>query len=633
MATENTLRTRQNMEVLDVWKNLHSQVNALTKKQIAVFPDTLKPKTQRDLEVEVNVDKTIESLNSLLEARLASLEFVLRNDQQLKGTIAVRPSVRVVVEPEVKADDEVPPLRPYAELSVAERRQAEREMRQRERLREQREARLVAEAEQRGRREAEQKSAQVSGEIQKGVKEIPFQSAYQEVINTGSVVSLWNNIVRFYQKQGLSRQSQEMVKVKVQDLIPNLEAIIYGLGEAIDVLFSNNTFNSSLGMKILEMMRPLSIYKLVKQQVDTSSFELISVSAMDTSFKNLFTELSQDRRELLAEVSKRGESGSRLATRPIRIIPEFSTKNFQERLKALMEEMGVKSLPQDIVQNLRKMNQTDFERYADQAIREVKSQHKPRLTSQESYLVRKAEELTFEIEAGRYQRDVTIPQDIERLAERAEALALPVEDAKYEAQKVDIPEGGIHPEDLNVDDFKDENGDVDLSRWGFAVAQWEAEEEEANRLDKEREDAIHHNQMIDDSQINDEVERRRLYDDIEREIRELQESVPHLDAMIEQMVEELEDIEVNSPLRKAEWADSVFEALREFLSRSGRQQKTKGKGKPVDSRGLAGLGRHYGADESESESEGSESESEEEDPLEFDDKRNEMYYSRPARRR
>jgi hypothetical protein len=54
------------------------------------------------------------------------------------------------------------------------------------------------------------------------------------------------------------------------------------------------------------------------------------------------------------------------------------------------------------------------------------------------------------------------------------------------------------------------------------------------------------------------------------------------------------------------------------------------KGKNMDTRGLATLRANYGAEKSESESEKSESEeSESEEEMDFDDTRNEHYYTKP----
>jgi hypothetical protein len=74
-----TLRDRQNMEILSVWKNINRQVVGRENKQIAVFPQSILPKQQRDLDVEVGTDKTIEQLSKVFEQKLAALEFYAQN--------------------------------------------------------------------------------------------------------------------------------------------------------------------------------------------------------------------------------------------------------------------------------------------------------------------------------------------------------------------------------------------------------------------------------------------------------------------------------------------------------------------------------------------------------------------------
>jgi hypothetical protein len=233
MTSTETLRAKQNMEILDVFKNLNSQVNAITRRQIAVFPDTMKPKTQRDLEVEVNVDKSIESINRLLETKLSSLEFIIQTqDFQLD---------------------------PFHENELEDPR----------------------------------------------IRKSASQTQFTTLNNTGDIIPLWNGVVRYYQQVGLSKQSQEMVKVKVQDLDANLEATLYGLTQLIDALFANRSFTDQLGLRLLELLRTKSVYQLISRQVDSSTFELVSVAVLDASFQNIFAELSQERRENLSKVSQR----------------------------------------------------------------------------------------------------------------------------------------------------------------------------------------------------------------------------------------------------------------------------------------------------------------------------------------
>ena len=309
----NSLRQKQNMEILDVFKDIHSQVNGLTRRQVQAFPETLKPKTQRDLTAEVTVDKAIESFNKTMETKLGALEFVVQNFERGVG---------------------------IRDLSRAEN------------------------------------------------KNVLIQS-FQQTNNTGDLIPLWNGIVRSFKEIGLSRESQNIIRVKIQELAPNLEAMIYGLTQTIDYLFqqpftetrgarggvptpakkkkeaelapaegkddapalpvappvmaraesttTTERFKSENALVILDYLRTLSLYKLIKQQVDSGNLELISVELMNSSYKDVFNTLSTERMDILKEVAPRGILGQS----SIRNIPEF-VGDYKERLDALGEELGIK---------------------------------------------------------------------------------------------------------------------------------------------------------------------------------------------------------------------------------------------------------------------------------------------------
>ena len=625
-STQNTLRAKQNMEVLDVFKNLNSQVNAITKRQIAVFPDTLKPKTQRDLEVEVNVDKSVESLNNLLETRLVSLEFVLKNDAQLTD-IASRPS-RILIEdddfPEVGDEKVAPPIPArieYAGLNKAEREQAERHNREVDRLEKAREA--VREAETKASIAEAERRGEATGrkEQQAGLKLVPFQRAYDEIITTGSVVSLWNNIVRFYQKAGLSRQSQEMVKVKVQDLVPNLEAILYGLGEAVDVLFSSNKYNNKVGVKVLELLRTQSIYQIIKTQVDTSAFDLISVSSMETAFKNIFASLSQDRRELLDEVASRGE----VSVKPIRQIPEFRSDNFNQRIKALADEMGIdiSAIPAPLLQRLRGMNEKDFEASADEALRTIKSKQDV-FSDYEGRVLSVVQHLQVQVSELKRRNDVEIPLEIARLQENIALLDgdYKVADVGDMEERVEVPALPPIPDRFDFD----EN---DAEGYDRAMGEWERIRREYDRANEINDQIENDNEMRDALTGFNVAQKEELKNDFLRRIKLLEDERDALALQIPVLEKQITSKMNAIKIKKGAKTRAIDTALQR-IANAYEVQLTKGKGKPIDSRGLAGLGSHYGTasdDESESDEES------DDEPMRFDDRRNDMYYSRPIRRK
>ena len=177
-----SLRAKQNMEILDVFKNIHSQVVGLQNKQVQQFPESLKAKTQRDLGAEVNVDKAVENINKTIEGKLGALEFVVQN-----------------INPE-----------------------------------------------NRGAEGAEELTTQANRNT--------FYNSLSQVNNTGDVIPLWNAIVRAYQDKGVNRETQQVIKVKVQELTPNLEAVVYGINQAIDTIFEKKIVKASFAGTILELL-------------------------------------------------------------------------------------------------------------------------------------------------------------------------------------------------------------------------------------------------------------------------------------------------------------------------------------------------------------------------------------------
>jgi len=642
MSSAETIRAKQNMEVLDVWKNLNSQVNAITKKQISVFPDTLKPKTERDVETEVNVDKSIEGLKTVVESRLASLEFVIKNDKQLGVQKMARPRVgRPVVVEEEEEPARIPEIRITKEMTKAEREEADRHntavaRQYREELQRYKERQAERESVLREQAKASSEEAERRG-LEKGISQaqsLPFQKAFQEVLNTGVIVSQWNTIVRYYTKPGLSKQSQEMIKVKVKDLEPNLEAILYGLDQVVEALFEFNRFTDLIGMKILEVLRSTSIYQIVKQQVDTSSFELISVAMMDTSFKNIFAGLSQQRRELLSEVSQRGEPNQK---RPLRIIPDFDTTSFQARMKELMEELGVRSLPDDLVARLKKMNRADFMKYADEAIREAKAiapAHPARSTAEGVRLINDYQAIVARVRVIYDDIHTNIPRDIRMLEAQNDYLR---SGGDGDEKMMELPPAGVFPALPYILDYTDADGDVS-NEWSFVITEYNDAYDKALRMDEERSRAEEHNRIVEEARIADETRREELIRRNEEEIQRLTEAeLPSAEQALEETTEQKNAIEEQVDAMNMSWALDAIDALKQ-LEDSFKKQRTMGKGKPkgadIDTRGLATMRHHYGAKERETSSDeesDEESDSDEEDVFDFDDRRNEMYYSKPKK--
>ena len=375
-----SIRAKQQMEILDVWKNINAQVTARTGKQIAVFPDTIAPKTQRDVGAEVNVDKAVEQLNKVIEQKLGALEYLI---QGINGAI-------------VKKDN-------------------------------------------------------------------TFDKATQESETTGDVVPLWNSIVRAYQQPALSRDSQSAISVKVQELTPNLSAVMYGLMSAIDSQFDlidQAEEQSSLydGGRILNLLRSYSVYKYIAKSVDTSTFMILTAPMLETEFKNAFEDLSQDRVQLLKQYAPDADA---ILRSTVRNIPDFPVNDFDARVKALEEEMGF-NLPADVLARMRRLNKPD----QLVALAEVKNSVVPRLREERQGF--DAQEKQIIAEAERLQEEYFVKtSDIEQVLQEIRILRNEVAELKSGEQEVNVEDRSVPvpqipnepemPEFLSFDSIDDYN--------------------------------------------------------------------------------------------------------------------------------------------------------------------------------
>jgi hypothetical protein len=577
--SRDSLRDKQNMEMLDVWKHLNSQVFGREKRQIAVFPESVKPKTQRDLGVEVNVDKSIDLIQKTLETKLGALEFLVQNLEQANAGVVA-----------------------FSGLTTAS-------------------------------------------------TALQTAQAFENITNTGDVLPLWNQIVRFYQTQGLSKQSQEMVKVKLQDLKGNLDAIQYGIKGAIDFIFQYKTtigaeggINAGQALKILELIRTLSVYKLIAQQTNAGSPELISTASLDSAYKNSFEMLSQNEIAILRRVAPRGS----VVTRSIRNIPDFDTADLSSRIKQIQEELGIRFSDADY-RRLRRLPRERLEMELDQLSRNTKGQRSAYSAEQKRDLA-SIEEKASQIRSFQLQVDMVAEtvQDLEEEIERLRRDPLDIAEYKQEEE----PEEKIEPTAPERAGYED--GDVGDALYEQAMIAYNEEHEQweqgmvermriiaQNRFNREEAEAESREQREELIAVKEQMllEASNAYDELRREIGEKSDEIDETEAKIardttanrDTMLATARVITANIPVRAMK--DTVEQYIEDHPRGMGVNRFGRGKpsGKPVDTRGLASMRLNYGKDEmSASDSDDSESESDsDEDPLDFDDRRNEHYYSRP----
>lgn len=549
----NSLRQKEQMEILNVWQHLHSQVAGLQKRQVRTFPETVRPKTQRDMNAEVGVDKSIESINRTLETKLGSLEYVIQLLERINSAVE------------------------YDSQSV---------------------------------------------------------QAIQTSVNTGDVVPLWNGIVRAYTQQGLSRDSQMIIKTKLLELRPDLEAMIYGLNECIEYLFSKPFVKTKkrvgapraeerdvpaadrAGVKvfihenvllILDFLRAVSLYKLIESQLD-GNVQLISVELMNSAYMNIFDSLSGERIQLLKEVAPRGEFGKS----SIRNIPaDFS--DARDRLDALGEELGIE-FPDEYYANLGRMSRSD----ANQLLNKIRQEAQPR----------KQDDLAaVEGLLGPIHQTMTKLQD-ERL--RLDLIVLARDQLQNEMRSLEdevkddpIPEiqEPMEPEMPSIGSSTTET----VREYYAKYEAWEKNFLEYKRIKQ-------HNEFINElKRARSAFERRQLQVEKQREAKELDvtyrdclDQIEKLENLLEKQIREYE---VNTRALADFDVGPTNEIIEEFVRHSGANIQFQftgevpdsvGRGKPID-RGIASLRANYGYDSSDSD------ESKHGDVFDFDDRRNDMY--------
>jgi hypothetical protein len=556
-----TIRDRQNIEMLDVWKNLNSQVFDRTKRQIAVFPQSVKPKTERDLTVEVNTDKSIEQLNKTFETKLGALEFLVQLLQRGKY-ITNEVGYRVKSEGIIKGED-------YA----------------------------------------------------------AFGQTFQATINTGDVIPLWNQIVRYFQQQGLSRDSQEIVKVKTQELKPNLDALTYGIKKAIDYIFENKGMGAGLALRVMELLRALSIYTMIMSQVDDGSLGLISNFELDTAYKNIFSSLSSQELDILKKSAPRGS----ILKTSIRNIPDFDTKDSAKRLQQIQDELGIK-LPEEYSRALRQLPLSELNKEIDRLYQEKGSLK---------------ETLKLSAKEKKYQFEMRkLDEDMSRLSRKL--LKIIPETTRIMKEIYDLRNpnlGNIEQEE--VPEKPDEPSfpvyDVNMPQDEFEkmMSEYEDEYQDFYILDSYRDDVIAGNEaarvragLKSDDEIEEEVARlRELEKEIEPESSKLHNEIQAIGDAKKRVREKYRGLNPSFRDSVTQSLDRLDDKRRTLLKsvenkiEGIEEEEVDGGGKNVDTRGLATLRSNYGKPQSESDSE-SEEESSESD-LDFDDSRNEHYYTKP----
>jgi hypothetical protein len=215
-----------------------------------------------------------------------------------------------------------------------------------------------------------------------------------------------------------------VIRIQLQALTPNLDAIIYGLQRAIQSIMKDIEENAeqvqqqeqgskSSTSAVLDFLRTYAVYQFIRKQVDkdnTSSVELLTVEALNAEFRNSFEMLSQNDITIIKE---RIPNANWLLSRGLANVPDFPVDDYEGRIKALEHEMGFKIQP-----TLRASLKTLPLHAQKEALVKLRNEVRPpgraELTQAEIQMIRQAELVA--------QQDRALTDELERMAQMTQLL-------------------------------------------------------------------------------------------------------------------------------------------------------------------------------------------------------------------
>jgi len=175
--------------------------------------------------------------------------------------------------------------------------------------------------------------------------------SYNNIISNGDFITSYNSLIRIYTTAGISRNSQEIIKVKFQEIKPNIDAIMYGIEELVQYLFESGKSDK----EIFQLIRSQAVYQVVKNQLyRSSSYKIIEQGDIAVSIKEVLAELSEVQREELRDISERDITERSLLKLP------FELGKDEERIKQLEAEMGFR-LPEQQRSELSELGRSEKE--------------------------------------------------------------------------------------------------------------------------------------------------------------------------------------------------------------------------------------------------------------------------------
>jgi hypothetical protein len=181
--------------------------------------------------------------------------------------------------------------------------------------------------------------------ISRTTKSDPFaQSEYRKLFTTiilnQDLISQWNSFVRVYKAPAVSTQSVELMKVKIEELKPNMESINFGLQELLNFLYENGDFTSK---ELFSLLQTYAVYREIKRQIDVSDYQILALDSIERSFKNIVAEQDVDFRVALNDIwNKSLAKGNPLSEVLVRGYPKIEDAELLDRKRQLDADVSAR---------------------------------------------------------------------------------------------------------------------------------------------------------------------------------------------------------------------------------------------------------------------------------------------------
>lgn len=165
----------------------------------------------------------------------------------------------------------------------------------------------------------------------KDIGDAEGRRSYNNVVSNGDIITNYNQLIRVYTVEGISRASQELIKVKLQDIKPNIDAIIYGIEQLVQYLFEAGKSDK----EIFQLIRSQAVFQIIQDQLfRTNSYKTIEQGDIQVAIKEVLSELSDVQRAELRDISGRDITEKSLLKLPIEIGDD------EARIQQLEAELG-----------------------------------------------------------------------------------------------------------------------------------------------------------------------------------------------------------------------------------------------------------------------------------------------------